>query len=102
MVARAGTHQRIDIALHAIESALDDLPDIEDEWNELPDGERASWSLDWDHLMGSYLPRLEESCQSQLMDDVQARRYAVLRTRLGVAFPCIERLNLYRPRIALD
>lgn len=102
MVARAGTHQRIDIGLGALEAALDDLPEIVDEWNDLPESERVSWSLDWDHLMGSYLTLLEDYRQAKRLNDVQARRYDALLERLRLAMSHIERLNLYRPPVSLE
>ncbi len=102
MVARTGTRRRIDIGLHALEAALDDLLEIVDEWNDLPEGERVSWSLDWDHLMGSYLTLLDEYRQTKRMNDAQARRYYAVRARLRLAMQCIEQLNLYRPPVPLE
>jgi hypothetical protein len=102
MVARTNTHERIDIQLRAIEAALADLPEIVEEWEELPDGERASWSLDWDHLMGSYLIILDRYHTGAEMSEEQNRRYHALRDCLRAALPLIDRLNLYRPPISLD
>ena len=102
MVARTDTSRRIDIQLHAIESAVADLPEITDEWDELADGERASWSLDWDHLMGSYLLMLERYHAAREMTTKQDHRYEALRSSLRAALPFIEYLNLYRPPIPLD
>jgi hypothetical protein len=101
MVARTATLQRIDIGLHAIESALDDLPEIEAEWDTLPDGERASWALDWDHLMGTYLVVLHRSAGADEMTARQQSRYRRVLDRLSDSRPVIERLNLHRPPLAL-
>jgi hypothetical protein len=102
MVARTNVSQRIDIQLHAIESAVSDLPEIVDEWDELPDGERASLSLDWDHLMGSYLIMLDQFREDGEMTVKQTRRYHTLLQRLSDSSPLIERLNFYRPPVSLD
>ena len=102
MVARTSTSERIAIQLHAIECAVADLPEIVEEWDELPDGERASLSLDWDHLMGSYLILLERYCAGGEMSKEQSRRYNALRASLRAALPLIERLNFYRPSISLE
>lgn len=102
MVARTNANLRIEIGFKAIEAALSDLPELVDEWDELPDGERASWSLDWDHLMGSYLTLMDEQHRANAMTSAQSGRYEALRTRLRAAMPAIKQLNLYRPPIALD
>jgi hypothetical protein len=102
MVARTRARQRIEIGLRALEAALDDLPEIVEEWNDLPDGERVSWSLDWDHLMGSYLTLLDEYRHTQQKSNVQAQRYDTVRARLRSAMPHIEYLNLYRPPVSLE
>jgi hypothetical protein len=102
MVARAPTVERIEIGLFAIECALDDMPEIEDEWDILPVGERVSWSQDWDQLMGTHLKTLDQHHKSGAMTDRQRRRYATLLDRLRDALPLIERLNLYRPPVVLE
>ena len=78
-----------------------DLPEIIEEWDELADGERASLSLDWDHLMGSYLAELEEYRRAGVLSEEQERAYERLRGELEENFPIIERLGLYRPPVEL-
>ena len=102
MVARTATLRRIEIALDALDAALDDLPEVAEEWQELADGERASWSLDWDHLMGTYLITLDRYKRHGDMTAEQISRYRALLTRLREALPVIDSLSLYRPPIRLD
>ena len=102
MVARAGTHQRLEIALHALESGLGDLPELAEEWDQLADGERASCSLDWDHLMGTYLIIVNRHYRSGDMAPDQRCRYERLVGELKKALPLIERLKLYPPPVPLE
>ena len=74
-----------------------DLPEILAEWDELADGERASLSLEWDHLMGSYLTELEEYRRAGALSEEQEGSYRQLREELEENLPIIERLNFYRP-----
>lgn len=102
MVARPPTFERIEIGLFAIECALDDLPDIVEEWNTLAEGERVSWSHDWDQLMGTYLILLDEHFRTDAMTERQRRRYALVLDRLREALPTIYRFNLHRPTVSLE
>ena len=52
MVAETATFRRVDIELKSLLLMLGDLPDVAEEWEQLPDAEQASWSLDWDQAMG--------------------------------------------------
>jgi hypothetical protein len=102
MVARAETQQRIAIAFEAIEAALDDLPEVTEEWQTLPEGERVSWSLDWDHLMGTYLVILERYQSGKELTREQESRYCALKAKLRAALPTINRLNLHRPPVPIE
>jgi hypothetical protein len=99
MAAPTTTDRRIEIGLDSIGLALDDLADIAREWETLEDGERASWSLDWDHLMGTYLRLIAKASRLGLLNDDQQHRYDLLRDRLAQASPIIERLQLYPPEL---
>lgn len=78
-----------------------DLPEILEEWDALSDGERASLSLEWDHLMGSYLTELEDYRRAGALSPEQEYSYRRLREELRDNLPVIERLNLYRPPVEL-
>ena len=91
---------RADGMLSAVRLTNRDLPEILEEWDDLADGERASLSLDWDHLMGSYLAELEEYRRAGVLSEEQERAYERLRGELEENFPVIERLNFYRPSFA--
>ncbi len=97
MAAPSTTDRRIEIGLESLRLALDDLPDVARDWEIMEDGERASWSLDWDHLMGTYLRLLINAHQSGSLAVDQERRYCRLRDRLKEASTTIEQLGLYPP-----
>ena len=99
MPAKTVTDQRIEIGLEPLRLMLGDLPEVAEEWPHLGDGERASWTLDWDQLMGSYLTLLEEYYRAGGMTADQQRRYQELLRELQEALPLIERLNLYPPPV---
>ena len=78
-----------------------DLPEILEEWDDLADGERASLSMEWDHLMGSYLAELEDYRRAGALSAAQEDSYRRLREELRDNLPVIERLNFYRPPVDL-
>jgi hypothetical protein len=81
---------------------LGDLPEIASEWNDLADGERASLSLDWDHLMASYLMLLNQAFRNDQLPPEARLRFEQLLVRLERAAPLIEQLHFYPPSIALS
>ena len=102
MAAPATTDERIAIGLESLRLTLGDLSEVAGEWTQLNDGERASWSLDWDQLMATYLPLLERSYRSGAMTPDQQVRYGEVLRQLKEALPLIQRLQLYPPPVPLD
>lgn len=102
MATRAEAERRIDLTLEALERCAADLPQVAAEWNELPDGERASWGLDWAHLMADYLPELAEYVRSGQLSLDRQERYRDLKRKLKEALPLIGKLKLARPPILLE
>jgi len=72
------------------------------EWETLAGWNRASISLDWDHLMADYLAELDEYAHHGQMSLDQQVRYQALLRALQAVLPIIERLNFYRPPVALE
>jgi hypothetical protein len=101
MATQSAIHQRIDISLDALLANTADLPEVAEEWQALADGERAAWSLDWDHLMADYLTELDGQYRGGQMTAKQRTRYRTLLDGLRAALPLIERLDLYRPPVSL-
>lgn len=91
------TDRRIEIGLDSIRLALDDLPEVAREWSAMADGERASWSLDWDHLTGTYLRLLVQYDHAGSLTASQHQRYCALLARFKDSAPLIEELQLYPP-----
>ncbi len=100
MVTRPVT--QIEIDLESLRLMLGDLPEVAQEWDELSDGERVSWSLDWDQLMGALQVTLDPSYRSGAMSDEQRARYGTIRRELKEALPTIEQLQLYPPPVPLE
>jgi hypothetical protein len=95
------------IALQVIEGTLDELPEIAEEWTALEAtaagrAERASWSLEWAHMVLDRLAELDDYSRAGMMVAEQDRRYRRLLERLDEALPTIERLNLCKPASRLD
>ena len=59
MAAPTAITSRIDRSLRALLAEVQDLPRTAEEWDALPDGERAAIALDWDHLLADYLVELD-------------------------------------------
>ncbi|MGH2587169.1 MAG: hypothetical protein ACRDJE_19825 [Dehalococcoidia bacterium] len=97
MATPTATDKRIEIGLDSIERALDDLPEVAHDWLAMDDGERASWSLDWDHLMGTYFRLLIQREHAGTLTPRQHQRYCALLDRLKESAPLIEDLQLYPP-----
>lgn len=102
MAAPARVERRVEIGLESLELTLGDLPEVAREWGELSGSEQASWSLDWDNLMATYLPLLDRHYRSGRMTAGQATRYRELLKKLKDALATIQYLDLYRPPVSLD
>jgi hypothetical protein len=102
MATAANVTHRIERSLSALLAEIEDLPNVSAEWHAWPDGERASFSLSWDHLMADYLTELDEYARAGAMTPEQERRYRDLLCKLKEALPLIQRLNLYPPPVSLD
>lgn len=102
MATTTRINSRIETGLHALIAEVDWLPNTADEWETLSDTEQVSISLDWDHLIATYLTELDEFYHAGKMTAEQRERYHLLLHKLRDAQPIFERLNLYRPTISLD
>ena len=101
MVAKTVIARHIDIELKSLRLMLGDLPEVAAEWPELGDGERASWSLDWDQLMGALQVILEPSYRAGAMTPDQQACYQELLHDLREALPFIAQIELLPPPVPL-
>jgi hypothetical protein len=76
---------------------LRDLPEIATEWEQLDEGERIAWSLDWSNEMAG-LERVNRELHSGLLVGPVLDRYLEIEARLVRDRPTLERLSLYVPR----
>ena len=88
-------------SLETAELMLADLPGVADEWEQLDDGERTGWSLDWGNEM-SGLKRIARYASEGLLQAEQQERYRRLLQKLNDALPIIDRLDLRRPPMPPD
>ena len=102
MVAPSKSQTKVTRGLKVLSADIGDLADLDVEWETLADGERASWSLDWDHMMGTYLPLIDEAYRDGRMAPEQVEAYRETMVRLKAALPILDRLNLMRPLVPLD
>jgi hypothetical protein len=51
MATTTNIQDRVALSLQSIEAMVGDLDQIIAEWQQLSEGERVSWSLDWDNEM---------------------------------------------------
>jgi hypothetical protein len=93
---------RIESSLHAIQAEVDFLPELVDLWDTMPESAQVSQSLDWDHLMGSYLTELDRAYRSDAMSAYQRERYRALLDRLREVRPLLDRLNFWQPPVSLE
>lgn len=93
---------RIERSLHALHAEVDWLPNTVAEWEETPGWERASISLDWDHLLCDYLGELNRFYLAGTMTAEQRVRYRDLLCKIRDALPLFERLGLLPIPVSLE
>lgn len=101
MATTTSVQERAELNLKMIGLMLGDLPEIAAEWDQIGEGERVSWSMDWSNEMAG-LKHLAQHASDGLLTPSQAARYEDLVCRLKQVIPTLEQLNLYRPPMLLD
>lgn len=94
--------ERIDSGLHALIAEVEWLPHVEAEWANYSDLNRASFSLDWDHLLADYLTELDRYYRSGAMSAEQRARYRTLLCTITDVLPLFERLGLLPIPVSLE
>lgn len=102
MVASSKAETKVATGLKILRADIGDLETLGHEWDSLDEAEQVAWSLDWDQVMGTYLPLLDEAYRAGRMTAKQAGAYHHALRNLKAAMPIIERLNLSRPSVSLD
>lgn len=102
MAATAAVATRVNHFLDALVANVGDLPALAEEWEALPEGDRVSTALHWDHLMADYLVELDEYYRRGEMTSDQQARYRELLAKLKDAAPLIRQLKLYPPPVPLN
>lgn len=99
MAPTADVNARIERDLRVLSAELEDLPQVVADWDAMPDGERAAFSLDWDHMMASYLGELRDLDRRGVLDKKQQRRLQRVLQHLHEIVPLGQRIGLYVPSI---
>ncbi len=102
MAATTEISGRIERNLGALLAEVEDLPNVSAEWDQWTEGNRVSYSLDWDHLMADYLTELDGYYRAGDLTPDQQARYFELLLKLKARLPMIHHLNLYPPPVPLD
>ncbi len=100
MVATPAVAARIERSLRSLLAEVEDLPSLAVDWGQLPESERASIALDWDHLLASYLTELNHAYRAGEMTAEQRVRYQTLLRKLRDAGPLMARLDFPRPFVS--
>jgi len=77
--------------MDAISAALDELPDVVEEWSQLPESQQIGWLLDWDDLIFGGWRSLTKQ-QDALATEGQ-RQYRQLQQRLSDAAPLFTQIG---------
>jgi hypothetical protein len=101
MATQTAVITAVERGLNSLTLMLDDLPAVAEEWNELGEAERASWSLDWDQEMGALQTLLVRSFDEGHMDGDEGARYRALWGQISAALPAIRQLGLSCPPMIL-
>lgn len=94
--------ERIDSGLHALIAEVEWLPHVQEQWASFSDMNRASFSLDWDHLLADYLTELDRYYRSRAMTEQQQAQYLILLTKITDAQPLFERFGLLPITVSLE
>jgi hypothetical protein len=101
MVATTDTIERAVVRRTTAGLMLGDLPEIAAEWDTLPEGERAAWSIEWDNEMAGLAQISPMAACGALTPDLYSR-YRQLLAALGESAPIVSRLNLSLPHMLRD
>ena len=96
MAAKADDLERVDLALRSVESVLDELPSLADDWAALSQDERLAWSLEWGNEMAK-LHHLAEAEAAGRLDRRRGASFRALAERTVLDLGTIERLDLRQP-----
>lgn len=102
MVATGKAESKVAAGLRLLRADVGDLETLSAEWETLDEAEQVSWSLDWDHVMGTYLPLIDAAYRRGRMTPDQEEAYRETLSRLKAALPILECLDLSRPTVPLD
>ncbi len=100
MAAETRVISRIDTTLRAIIAEVGDLPDRASAWDNETDDNQVAFHLEWKELMDR-LEGLDRACRDKQMTADQQILFRSLLRNLREALPIVERLDLYRPPVAL-
>lgn len=102
MVARDLTIERVSRRLPYAWLMLEELHDQAERWSEMPEWERADWSLEWAQFVNVLDEVLVPAYQAGDMTAEQRRDYENMVMALRQALALVERLHLTVPQMVVD
>ncbi len=92
--------KRAEQYLEAIQSFLQDLHILVEDWDTMEDGPKTSFSLEWDHLILDYLPMIDTYVKEKQLTARQIKLYQEILAQLTELIPTIDSMGLTRPTIS--
>jgi hypothetical protein len=92
----------IDRSLRYNHAMLDELLEVTTEWNEIPDAELVSWTMDWHQFAIDKMDRMAGQFVGGEMTPEQEASYRHLLQRIEENRELIERFGLTMPRIPVE
>lgn len=92
----------IDRSLRYDHAMLDELLEVTAEWDEIPEAELASWTMDWHQFAIDKMNRVSEHFANGDMTPDQEASYRRLLQRIDENRELIKRFGLTEPRIPVE
>jgi hypothetical protein len=102
MVQEPTVTQLIDQSLRYDHAMIDELLEVTSEWDEIPEGELAGWTMDWTQFALEKIRMITEDYLSGKMTPEQKSEYHRLLQRIERHRNLIKRFGLTMPRIPVE
>jgi hypothetical protein len=102
MAQKPNATELIDQSLRYNHAMMDELLEVTAEWDEIPDAELASWTMDWWQFAYTIIPEITEEYTSGIMTPEQEQKYRKLIQRIEQHRDLIQQFGLTMPRIPVE
>lgn len=101
MATNGITKGRIEHELKLAPSRIEELDDLDDLWDQMPDWEQADWSLEWEQFLNILDHILDAAYRTNQMAPDQQVKYLEAIRQMKERMPIIERLGLTKPKVSI-